>query len=83
MQEKTKIYVKKFNRIILVGFFLLSGLIQNSNVQAATTQEIEPAETQYLEMRATNINEIEGQGKQVIFELWGHEIDFKRIPSSI
>ena len=40
---------------------------------------IEPLENQYFEMRATEIKEVEGQNKQVVFELWGHDIEFKRI----
>ncbi len=53
--------------------------MQSTKVQAATTQEIEPNKNQYFKMRATDINEIKGQGKQVIMELWGYDIDFKRI----
>lgn len=39
------------------------------------------AETPYrhLELRATQIKEIEGKNRQLIMELWGNDIEFKRI----
>ena len=40
---------------------------------------IEPSENQYFELRATQIKQVAGQNKQVIFELWGNDIEFKRI----
>lgn len=38
-----------------------------------------PTENQYFEMRATEIKEVEGKNRQVTFELWGYDIEFKRI----
>lgn len=43
------------------------------------TTELQPTENQFLELRATEINKIEGQNRQVIMELWGNELEFKRI----
>ena len=40
---------------------------------------ITPEDNQYLELRATEVKEVEGQNKQVIMELWGNNIEFKRI----
>lgn len=50
-------------------------------VQAANTDDsiLEPSQDQYLELRAVSIKDIAGQNKQVIMELWGNNIDFKRI----
>ena len=59
-------------RLILVMMFINMAIV----VEAST---IEPTDDQYLELKATNITEVEGKNKQVIMELWGHEIDFKRI----
>ena len=39
---------------------------------------VTPAENQYLELRAVSVKEIEGQNKQVIMELWGNNVEFKR-----
>lgn len=41
------------------------------------TAEVKPAGNQYMELKATTINEIEGKDKQVIFELWSYDIEFK------
>lgn len=48
-------------------------------VEASTTTTIEPAENQYFEFRAAKMNDTGENGKQVIMELWGHNIDFKRV----
>ncbi len=45
---------------------------------AASDNIIIPEENQYFELRAVEVKDVEGS-KQVIMELWGHEIDFKRI----
>lgn len=55
----------------------------NINMSAVIAQSeqdeipLPPAANQYLEMRATKIQEVEGKGKQVIFELYGHNLEFK------
>lgn len=66
--------LKKLTAVILI---LVMMFINMAIVVEAST--IEPTDDQYLELKATNINEVEGKNKQVIMELWGHEIDFKRI----
>lgn len=40
---------------------------------------ITPTENQYLEMRATEIKEVEGKNRQVTFELWGYDVEFKGV----
>ncbi len=66
--------LKKLTAVILI---LVIMFINMTIVVEAST--IEPTDDQYLELKATNITEVEGKNKQVIMELWGHEIDFKRI----
>ena len=66
--------LKKLTAVILI---LVIMFINMTIVVEAST--IEPTDDQYLELKATNITEGEGKNKQVIMELWGHEIDFKRI----
>ena len=48
-------------------------------INSYASTAIVPSDNQYLELRATTITDVEGQGKQVVMELWGHDIDFKRI----
>lgn len=48
-------------------------------VESVKTIEIQPTDNQFLELRAVEINEVEGQNKQLIMELWGNELEFKRI----
>ena len=66
--------LKKLTAVILI---LVMMFINMAIVVEAST--IEPTDDQYLELKATNITEVEGKNKQVIMELWGHEIVFKRI----
>ena len=66
--------LKKLTAVILI---LVMMFINMAIVVEDST--IEPTDDQYLELKATNITEVEGKNKQVIMELWGHEIDFKRI----
>lgn len=66
--------LKKLTAVILI---IVMMFINMAIVVEAST--IEPTDDQYLELKATNITEVEGKNKQVIMELWGHEIDFKRI----
>lgn len=72
---------QKINLIIMLIIYLVSVIGYRTFSLAST--EIEPEESQYLELKATTINKLEDGTQQVIMELWGHEIDFKRIPSKI
>ena len=47
------------------------------NVSVAESKLVEPTEDQFFELRAVKVTNIEGKDKQVIFELWAHEIEFK------
>lgn len=44
---------------------------------ADTTKILTPDENQYLELKATSIIEKEDGNKQLIMELWGHDLEFK------
>ena len=47
------------------------------NVSIAESKLVEPTDDQFFELRAVKVTNIEGKDKQVIFELWAHEIEFK------
>ena len=47
------------------------------NVSIAESKLVEPTENQFFELRAVKVTNIESKDKQVIFELWAHEIEFK------
>lgn len=47
------------------------------NVSIAESKLVEPTEEQFFELRAVKVTNIEGKDKQVIFELWAHEIEFR------
>ena len=75
-------YMKK----ILIGMIILIVVSTIINVVMAAEDDdeiigssITPEENQYLELRAVEIKEVSGQNKQVIMELWGNNVDFKRI----
>lgn len=71
---------KKLNlleKFIVLATIIVLIFIDCAIVEAAAI--IEPADNQYFELKATTITDVAGQNKQVIMELWGYEIDFKRI----
>lgn len=49
------------------------------NVSIAESKLVEPTEDQFFELRAVKVTNVESKDKQVIFELWAHEIEFKGI----
>lgn len=78
---------KKLKQIILKIIMLCMIIIYAlaSPISIATETEIQadencliPTDDQYLELRAVQVKDISGQNKQVIMELWGHNLEFKR-----
>lgn len=67
----------KFNmqlfKILIVFLIVATCIIMVKPVQAAT---LTPNGSQYIEMRAKDINDVNNE-KQLVFELWAHDIDFK------
>lgn len=61
--------------IILTMMILIVGISIYSH--ADTTKILTPNENQYLELKATSILEKEDGKKQLIMELWGHNLEFK------
>lgn len=61
--------------IILTMMILIVGISIYSH--ADTTKILTPDENQYLELKATSIIEKEDGNKQLIMELWGHDLEFK------
>lgn len=87
IKQKTNNYqIKKTSKLIVVIITVFLTLFTNyvipiNKVYAADTDNsiLEPSSDQYLELRATKVNKIEGKNKQVIMELWGYNIEFKGI----
>ena len=79
MQSKNKTAKKKFISIIIVCITII--LFSTSIIMAFETDItcLVPSDNQYFELRAVQVKNIEGQNKQVIMELWGNNIEFKRI----
>lgn len=84
MQKNNTIKLK----IILIIIIYLSSLLLNitrvfgaelKDGEYLPTVPIIPDESQYLELKAVEIKDVEGQNKQVIMELWANNLIFKRI----
>ncbi len=73
----TKRYVQKVLSIILIICIVFFNNI--ITFAAKTTIEVKPEQNQYFELRAVDVKETDENGKQVIMELWGHDIVFQRI----
>ena len=79
MQSKQTKAAKIIATVVIICTIIvnvISTIVMASEEDKTT---IEPSENQYFELRATQIKEVIGQNKQVTFELWGNDIEFKRI----
>lgn len=57
--------------------FLL--FIDVSSTFADSTGLLTPTDEQYLELKAVEIKDVDGQNKQVIMQLWGHQLELRRL----
>ncbi len=65
--------------IIVTWIVLLIFSMFGIGVRADSTIPATPQEGQYFELRAAKINDTGENGRQLVMELWGHDIYFKRI----
>lgn len=72
--NKKKLRMKLLKMLIVAIVFLISIIIKTNIVQATT---LNPSNSQNIEMRAVEIKETNNNDKQLIFELWANDIDFK------
>lgn len=75
MKAINKRIVRKL--IIVASIVALFVSILPIKVHAETSNVLTPTEEQYLELRAVTVTDKAGQNKQVIMELWGHNLQFK------
>lgn len=70
-----------YKKIITIAILCITLIVTSANIIMASndTTSVTPEDNQYLELRATEVKDVEGQNKQVIMELWGNNIEFKRI----
>lgn len=66
---------KKF-KILTIILLVICISMPKYSLADNNPNEITPQENQYMELRATTINTVEGKDKQVIFELWSYNIEF-------
>lgn len=78
MQEMLK-KKEKHKTIILMTVLAIMLSVVGINIysHADTTKILTPTENQYLELKATSIIDKEDGNKQLIMELWGHNLEFK------
>lgn len=76
--KQIEVHKLRKNLIIFVSCAILL-LVMLVPSLANTENTNTPGDDQYFELRAVEIKEIEGKNKQVIMQLWGHNLDFKRI----
>ncbi|MCI9087517.1 MAG: hypothetical protein HFJ32_03050 [Clostridia bacterium] len=63
---------------VLICVFLLLGNV--ATILAANDENLlVPTDDQYLELKAVQVKDVTGQNKQVIMQLWGHNLEFRRI----
>lgn len=71
----------KHNLIKTIFVCIMVIVLSATIVMATETDDtcLVPADNQYFELRAVQVKDVEGQNKQLIMELWGNNIEFKRI----
>ena len=78
-----QVHNKKINQNLIKAIIVCIAIIFFSTtiIMASETDDtcLTPSDNQYFELRAVQVKEVEGQNKQVIMELWGNNIEFKRI----
>ena len=78
-REKINSKLLKILIISIVTIFLsLSGIMKTLATEV-DPNTITPSDNQYFELKAVEIKDVAGQNKQIIMELWGHNMEFKRI----
>lgn len=79
LQLENKIAKKKLMSIIIACITII--LVSTTIIMASEAYGtcLEPSDNQYFELRAVQVKNIEGQNKQIIMELWGNNVEFKRI----
>ncbi len=66
--------------VAISTLFIILILISSSIIMASNdTTCVTPESNQYFELRATEVKSVDGQNQQVVMELWGNNIEFKRI----
>ena len=89
-KEKKNKYKKRKNRkvkkvILRFGLIIVCFLIIIINinvfVMASEITVKTPGDNQFLELRAVEVKDVEGQNKQLTMELWTNSIEFERICS--
>ena len=73
--DRKSIALKNLIVFTLTILLTISSLmVVEASIQGTT--EIQPGKDQYLELKATAIRNMNENGKQLIMELWGYDIDF-------
>lgn len=77
-RNKTK-HFEQLKKVLIISIALI--LMSFTAIMAAENDAdcVIPTDEQYLELRAVSVKEVAGQNKQVIMELWGNNVEFKRI----
>ena len=73
-----RIKVKLIAAVLLVLIIIIN---INIFVMASEITVKTPGDNQFLELRAVEVKDVEGQNKQVPMELWTNSIEFERICS--
>ncbi len=78
MQQNLIQHFRQSKKILIMTMILAMISFPIIMASEIDSNRVTPAENQYLELRAVSVREIEGQNKQVIMELWGNNVEFKR-----
>ena len=83
IQKIHTLTVKVIASITIFVISLLQVPFETVAIESEEDRRREPTAGEYLELRAVEVKEEEGKNKQLIMELWGHNLQFKRIYSKI
>lgn len=70
---------KKLLKTIIILMVVICMCFGTGHAVENDPNTLTPSDEQYFELKAVEIKDVDGQEKQVIMELWGHNLEFKRI----
>ena len=76
MHKRIKVKLIAAVLLVLIIIININVFVMASEVTVKTSSE-----NQFLELRAVEVKDVEGQNKQVTMELWTNSIEFERICS--
>ncbi len=78
MERVVKRIAKVILTLICTTLIISTATISKAAGTDTPPVQVIPTNGEHFELNAVEVKDIAGQNKQVIMELWGYDVDFKR-----